>query len=190
MRWSSITSRGFVNRAYRVAGRNQTPARNGLVSLRAVFACCICTLIQVASLQAASIEEFFGVWVLDRSGDAANPDGKLAIWQTATGIGLTWNNLPPDRFRGTIELARGADQNRFDLVRSDPPLAAGERVEARLEPNRLVVSIVREGAADARLVQYALFIRDGRLVLDYRLRQGAITIESATQFLRRIKVIM
>ncbi len=196
MRWSSTTSRGSADRVYRAASPVLDPARNGFAPLRAVIAALAVALFATAALRAAPVEELFGVWVLDHAGVAADANqtpgvtGDLAIWHTDAGIGLTWNRLPPDPGRRTFEFARGATGTRLEVVRSDPAMAAGERVEAWLESDRLVVSIVRDSSDAVRDSRYNIFVHNGRLVFDYRLRRGAATIEVATRQLRRLKVMM
>ncbi len=196
MRWLSTTGRESANRAYGAAGSARTPARNGLPPLRAIFATLMFALFVAAGLWAAPVDEIFGVWVLDRAAEASSADdtpradGDLAIWQTDAGIGLTWNHLPPDPVRRTFEFARGTADRRLEVVRSDPPLAPGEILEARLEPNRLVVNIARTSSGIEQYARYTLFVHDSRLVFDYRLHQGLVTLESATRQLRRLKVVM
>ena len=196
MRWSSITGHGSANRAYRVERSFRIPARNGTAPLRAAVVTLMVALFATSGLSAAPVEEIFGVWVLDRASDALNVDvsrranGDLAIWQTDAGIGLSWGQLPPDLVRRTFEFARAPAGGRLEFVRSDPPLVPGERLEAQLQPDRLDVSIVRASGEVERRARYAFFIIDGRLVFDYRLLQGSLSIESATRQLRRLKVVM
>lgn len=196
MRWSSITGRGFANRAYRVEGSSRAPARSGTPPLRAAVFTFLVALFPTGGLPSAPVEEIFGVWVLDRASDSMNGDdtrrakGDLAIWQTDAAIGLTWSRLPPDPVRRTFEFARSPADGRLEFVRSDPPLVSGERLEAQLEPDRFVVGIVRAGGEVERQARYAFFINEGRLVVYYRLLQGSLLIDSATRQLRRLKVVM
>lgn len=195
-RSSSTTSRVSANRAYRTVSSVRVPARNGRVPLRAVFATLAIALFVTATLRAAPVEEIFGVWVLERAGVAAGANetpgaaGDLAIWHSDAGIGLTWNRLPPDPGRRTFEFARGATGTRLEVVSSDPAIAAGERIEAWLESDRLVVSFVHAGDGIERHARFNIFVHKGRLVFDYRLRQGEATLEVATRQLRRLKVVM
>lgn len=196
MRWSSTTRRGSASRVYRAASSVPVPARNGSAPLRAMFAALAVALFVTADLRAAPVEELFGIWMLDRSDVAAGANnqsgagGDLAIWHTDTGIGLTWNHLPPAPVRRTFEFARGPAGGRLEVVRSDPRMAPGERVEARLAPDSLVVSIARDNGGAEREARYTIFVHDEGLVFDYRLRQGSQTLESATRRLRRLKVVM
>lgn len=148
----------------------------------------------LASTHQSAFDRFLGLWIgtteVIEGQRWASQDADVAIWQSRSGVGITWRNLVRDKpGRVTLRLV-GVDTDRFEVEEAAPPTRHGENYQVRFEGNSLIV--LRQSTIHGmnQSSRYEYTVSDGYMtVRQVHVGNGTASVSEELK-LRRTKVIM